>query len=180
MWKTEEIFSLRKRRILNSNDCVSKWDSILLLHLLEQNVLKRTLFYCFWATVTGNSTVCPMLRDWCPVLSVTLVYCVQTVGWIKMQLGVEVGLGSGDIMLDGDPAPLMERDTAAPTFRPMSFWPMSVVVKWLRRPSQLLCHACKEALSIAFSIHPTISFEWLQMTHPNPWWTLENGLWGRF
>jgi len=41
----------------------------------------------------------------CPVLSVTLVYCGQTVGWIKLKLGVEVGLGPGDIVLDEDPAP---------------------------------------------------------------------------
>ena len=28
----------------------------------------------------------------------------QTGGWIKMPLGMEVGLGPGDIVLDGDPA----------------------------------------------------------------------------
>jgi len=39
------------------------------------------------------------------VLSVTLVYCGQTVGLIKMKLGVEVGLGPGHTVLDGDPAP---------------------------------------------------------------------------
>jgi len=39
-------------------------------------------------------------------LSVTLVYCGQTVGWIRMPLGTEVGLGPGHIVLDGDPAPL--------------------------------------------------------------------------
>ena len=32
------------------------------------------------------------------------MYCGQTVGWIKMPLGTEVGLGPGDIVLDGDPA----------------------------------------------------------------------------
>jgi len=42
----------------------------------------------------------------CPVLSVTLVYCGQTVGWIKMPPGMEVGLGSCHIVLDEDPAPL--------------------------------------------------------------------------
>ena len=49
-------------------------------------------------------------------LSVTLVYCGQTVGWIKskMPLGTEVGLGPGDIVLYGDPAPPMKRGTAAP------------------------------------------------------------------
>jgi len=46
----------------------------------------------FWATVC--KTVRPMLSDCCPVsLSVTLVYCCQTGGWIKMKLGMELGLG---------------------------------------------------------------------------------------
>ena len=40
-------------------------------------------------------------------LSVTLLYCGQTVGGIKMPLGTEVGLVPGDIALDG------ERGTAA-------------------------------------------------------------------
>ena len=39
-------------------------------------------------------------------LSVTLVYCGQTVGWIKMKLGMQVGLGPGHFVLDGDTAPL--------------------------------------------------------------------------
>jgi len=44
-------------------------------------------------------------RSVCPLsLSVTFVYCRQTAGWIKMPLGMEVGLGPGDIVLDGDPA----------------------------------------------------------------------------
>jgi len=33
------------------------------------------------------------------------LYCGQTAGWIKMPLGTEVGLGAGDIVLDGDPVP---------------------------------------------------------------------------
>jgi len=41
----------------------------------------------------------------CPLcLSVTLVYCGQTVRWIKMKLGMQVGLGPDHIMLDGEPA----------------------------------------------------------------------------
>jgi len=64
----------------------------------------------FYATI--RKTVRPMLSDRCPVcsvlsvfLSVTLVYCGQTVVWIKMKLGMEVDLGPGHIVLDGDPAP---------------------------------------------------------------------------
>ena len=67
-----------------------------------------------------------MLSDRChfclsvlSVLSVTLVYCGQTVGWIKMRLGIEVGLGPGHIVLDGDPALPAQRGTA-PNFRLMS------------------------------------------------------------
>jgi len=35
----------------------------------------------------------------------TLVHCGQTVGWIMMKLGVEIGIDPGHIVLDGDPAP---------------------------------------------------------------------------
>ena len=58
-----------------------------------------------------------MLLNRC--LSVTLVYCGQTVGWIKMKLYTEVGLSPGHIVLDGDPAPLP------------NLQPMSAVAKWL-------------------------------------------------
>jgi len=60
------------------------------------------------------------------VLSVTLVYCGQTVGRIKMKLGTEVGLGPGHIVLDRDPAVLPKGAQPPPNFRPMS-----VVVKRL-------------------------------------------------
>ena len=33
------------------------------------------------------------------------VYCGQTAGWIKMVLGMVVGLSPGQFVLDGDPAP---------------------------------------------------------------------------
>jgi len=36
---------------------------------------------------------------------VTLVYCGQTVGRLKMKLGMEVGLGPGNLASDEDPAP---------------------------------------------------------------------------
>jgi len=65
----------------------------------------------FWATVC--KTVHPMLSDRylsvLSCLSATLVYCGQTVGQIKMKLGVQVGLGPGHIVLDGDPAPHPQR-----------------------------------------------------------------------
>jgi len=33
------------------------------------------------------------------------IYCGQTAGWIKMALGMEVGLGPDHIVPDGDPTP---------------------------------------------------------------------------
>ena len=65
------------------------------------------------------------------------VYRGQTAGCIRMPLGTEVGLSPYDIVLDGDPAPLMERGTAAlppPTFQP--------TLLWHDRPSQQLLSSC--------------------------------------
>ena len=45
------------------------------------------------------------------------LYCGQTAGGIAMPLDIEVDLGPGNIVLDGDPAP--GRGTT-PSFRPMS------------------------------------------------------------
>jgi len=60
-------------------------------------------FSRFWATVC--KTVRPMLSDCLSVcLSVTLVYCGQTVGRIKLKLNMQVGFGPGHIAY-GDPAP---------------------------------------------------------------------------
>jgi len=50
------------------------------------------------------------------------VYCGQTAGWIKMALGMEVGLRSGEFVLDGDPAspPQKRQRSSLPNFRPIS------------------------------------------------------------
>jgi len=74
----------------------------------------------------------PMLSDCCLfVLSVcichnTFMYCGQMVGWIIMLLGTVVCLGSDHTVLDGDSAHPQRSTAPAP-----SFWPMSVVAKWL-------------------------------------------------
>jgi len=36
--------------------------------------------------------------------------------WIKMLLGMELGLGPGDFVLDGDPAPPVQKGGGAPKF----------------------------------------------------------------
>jgi len=58
-----------------------------------------------------QTVVCPVYPV-CPVLTVTLVYCGQMVGRIKMKLGTQVGLSRGHIVLDGgssSPFPKGER-----------------------------------------------------------------------
>ena len=57
------------------------------------------------------------------VLSVTLLYCGQTVGRIKMKLGVQVGLGPGHIVLDEDPAPPTPKGHSPAIFGPYLLWP---------------------------------------------------------
>jgi len=94
-----------------------------------QNAHEKYFTVRFWATIC--KTVLPMLSVHCPVcpsvcLSVTFVHCGQTVGRIKMKLGVQVGLGPGHIVLDGDPAPASSKGAQPPNFRPMS-----VAAKWL-------------------------------------------------
>jgi len=59
-----------------------------------------------------------MLSDRCLSVSVMLVCCGQTAEWIKMPLGMEIGLGPGDIVLDGDPAPQRKRAQQPPLFGP--------------------------------------------------------------
>jgi len=65
----------------------------------------------------------PVLSLCLSVLSVTLVYCSQTFGGIKMKLGTQIGLGLGNIVLHGDPAaPPQKKNNGAllPQFSPMS------------------------------------------------------------
>jgi len=111
----------------------------------RQNSQKQNLSHSQF-TACGNKilfgrplqvTVRPMLCDRCPVcpvcpvcLSVT-VHCGQRVGWIKMPLGTEVGLGTGDILLDGNSAPSPRKGARPPTFRPM-------FIVAIRSPSQQL------------------------------------------
>jgi len=53
------------------------------------------------------------------------VYCGQTAGWMKLVLGMEVGLSPCDFVLDGDPAPLPQKgaEPPCPIFGPFLLWP---------------------------------------------------------
>jgi len=57
----------------------------------------------------------------------SMTYCGQTAGWIRIPFDTEVGLGPGDIVLDGYPAGPQGKEHSShppPTFRPM-FMPRS-------------------------------------------------------
>jgi len=47
----------------------------------------------------------------------------QTAGWTKMPLGMEVGLGPGDFVFDGVPAPPEKRAQPHLIFGPCLLWP---------------------------------------------------------
>jgi len=74
----------------------------------------------FWATVSKTVppyAVGPLSGLSC--LSVTFMHCGQTVGRIKMKLGMQVGLGPGHIVLDGDSAsPSPKGHSPHPIFGP--------------------------------------------------------------
>jgi len=44
------------------------------------------------------------------------VRCGQTAGWTQMPIGTEIGLGPGDFVLDGNPAPPPQKGGGAPKF----------------------------------------------------------------
>jgi len=72
--------------------------------------------YCATAhTRDGDPAPLPK-RGRSPQFSAHL-YRGQTAGWIKMVLGMEVGLSPGDFVLDGNPAP-PQKGTAPPIFGP--------------------------------------------------------------
>jgi len=83
------------------------------LHIYTNAVVK-----CHWATVC--KTVRPMLSDRClyclSVCRSVTVYYGETVGWINMSVGTEVGLAPGHIVLDGDPAPPPRKGLSSPHF----------------------------------------------------------------
>jgi len=100
------------------------------IHLVPiLDALVRLIPAHFWATVTSNGSLYATGPLSClSCLCVTLVYCGQTVGWIKVPLGAEVGLGPGDIVLDRDPARPQKRAQQPPLFGPCL---ISIVAKRL-------------------------------------------------
>jgi len=102
-----------------------------------------------------RTVVYPVLS--CPVcLSMTLMYCGQMVGWIKMPLCTDVGHSAGDIVLDGHPAPPPKQGHSSPlTFGPCLLWPtdwMDQDASWYRGKPRPMPHCVRcewEPMSLA-------------------------------
>jgi len=91
-------------------------------------------------TVTSNGS--PYATGPLCCLSITLVYCGQTVEWMKMPLGAEVGLGPGDnVMGTHKAAPHGKKRSSPPLFGPCRFGPR--LLSRNGRPSQLLLSSCQ-------------------------------------
>jgi len=144
-----------------------------LLEYAGLNLSQRAIY----KTIFGRPIQVTVSSPYDCCLTITLVYCGQAVGWTKMPFGAEVGLGPGDIVLDGDPAPPTERDTTALPpflahgyFGPCLLWPNG-------RPSQQLLSACEKtawplkiqdvAVPVSFEDPKTARFELSDCAAPN-------------
>ena len=72
----------------------------------------------------GDPAPPPQERGTAPTQFSAYIYCGPIAGWIKMLLGTEVNLGTGDVVLDGVAAPLKGA-------QPTVFRFMSIVAKRL-------------------------------------------------
>jgi len=116
-----------------------------------------------------------MLSLRCPVcLSVTFVHCGQTVGRIKMKLGMQVRLSPGHIVLDGDPAPPPPKGVQTPIFGPYHLRPngcMDQDVTWYKaRPGpRRLCVRWGPRLPLAKRGQSPLSIFGPCLLWPNGW-----------
>ena len=59
------------------------------------------------------------------------MYCGQAVGRINVKLGMQLRLGPGQAVLDGDPAPLPQSGTAPPIF---GYICCGQIAAWIKMP----------------------------------------------
>ena len=134
----------------NTADIVDNgpWHMHLIFQVFGRPFIKRFVL-CYWTVVLSVSL---------SVLSVMLMYCGQMIGRIKMKLGMQVGLGPGHIVFNGDPAlPLQKKvGTAHPAsiFSPCLLWPngwMDQDATWYGIRPQLRPHCVRREPSSSSS-----------------------------
>jgi len=69
------------------------------------------------------------------------IYCSQTAGWIKMALGMEVGLNSGDFVLDGDLASLPKKRVKPPP-KSSAYFYYGQTAAWIKMPLGTVVGLC--------------------------------------
>ena len=105
-----------------------------------------------FVTCTGSMTLPLLQRMWLPITltfenallhfrglrthygRAVHVYCGQTAEWIRIPRGTQIGLGPGDIVLDGDPAPHGKGNSSPP--------PLFVLLYVPLRPSYQSLSSC--------------------------------------
>jgi len=104
LWRFNAFSNLRPSAVLDFQNKLNFWVTV--CKTVHRILSDRCLSVCL---------SCLSILS-CAVLSVTLVYCGQTVGWIKMKLGMQVGLCPGHSVLGGNPGLHSQRGTAPPQF----------------------------------------------------------------
>ena len=104
--------ALNRGRHLYSSGRPSRWalahiSSDIVLHFVSRDLV-----------LDGDPAPSPQKWGRAPAQFLAHVYQDQMAGWIKMALGMEVGLGSGHIVLDGDPVPPPQKGAKPPIFGP--------------------------------------------------------------
>ena len=120
--------------------------------------LDGSRWHSAWRRASVQATLCYMgthlpfpQKGQCPQFSASF-YCAQTAGCINMPLDMEVGLGPGHIVLDGDQAP-QKRGHVAPIFGPCLLWPnvrMDQDAIWYRGMPQPRRHCIRWGLGTQF------------------------------
>ena len=77
------------------------------------------------------------------------VYCSQTTGWINMPFGIKIDFGPDRIVLDGHPAPLLQRGLPFPIFALCLLWGKRSLISataehWYIQPTQIGYACCKQ------------------------------------
>jgi len=77
-----------------------------------------------WSLWVGRGPTSPSPKGHSPHQFSAHICCGQMAAWIKMSLGMELGIDPGDFVLDGDPAPPPKKGGGSlQIFGPCLLWP---------------------------------------------------------